>query len=52
MQENLMVSALRTLVTLTTIATLILIVRHYMLSLQFLKAREIARPTGKFRIKS
>jgi hypothetical protein len=44
--SNTIITLLRIVVTLTTIATVALIVRHYRIIMQYLKAREVARPTG------
>lgn len=39
---------LRVLVTLTTIGTVSLIVRHYRILIQYLKVRDLIRPSGKY----
>ena len=41
---------MRVIVTITTIGTIYLVVRHYRINLQFMKAKEIARPSGKSRL--
>jgi len=38
---------LRTLNTLCTVATEVLLVRHYRISVELLKAKQILRPSGK-----
>ena len=39
---------LRVLVTISTIGTVTLIVRHYRILIQYLKVRDLIRPSGKY----